>query len=674
MSTDSEPKENDDFALELEERTSVVHRASCPEIKGRLESNSPDIVYPFKTYTEAFKYGQNLKNRSYPKTCGKCAPWRSGSIEWHIHVLMLDQVSLSGVFNGCKSWLISLGAKIEEEIIDEFISAYYSPSGATVGTNMVQYPIIIRVKQVDDSVNVEMRTGYASTNLSYSASGAYDTPKIGALGMDLEAYLSAVNVEFEDDCSTSNMIRCAFDNLRHRRDPLTRHSRERQEVVEEPTEKRTLVTIVGLGLILIYAGFFFQFTNPFTENIIELVLTYGAAAGFIYWIYLSDKGEREPIPYIVLMFCWGIFSGLIAAPVNDYISGYIGDASTLTAAFVEEPIKAIGLYVFLTNRRFRDEFNSPVDGIIYGLAVGMGFYASENFVYYLFYDVGTLFTRILFCWGHGLWVAIVGLWIAVARHNRGYNTPLDMVPGLLVAMSLHFLWNGISYIGLMTGQIILYFALWQLNYLRRMVREGKGDEMLHGNNPLVFSNLKREEADKHSHSNKLLLVIVIVSLLSLQVYATDTIRGRSEDWTSMEFMHFSFQYPEKMDIETWSYNESEPDEFHGCLWLTYSRLDDFEGIYVEYAKTTDSTTYKSNYYNHTIGEDVELDEEATYYNGLHDIIYLNATSTVDGDKLYCVASAWYCLESNRVFYIEYYSTEQNRFTEWKTLVNSFECH
>jgi len=69
--------EKQEFALQLEGKTSVVHRADCIEIKHLVESGNPDIIYPFKTYQEAFEHGEHLENRSYPKTCGKCTPWKS---------------------------------------------------------------------------------------------------------------------------------------------------------------------------------------------------------------------------------------------------------------------------------------------------------------------------------------------------------------------------------------------------------------------------------------------------------------------------------------------------------------------------------------------------------------------------------------------------------------------
>ena len=125
MSTDSDSaSEKEEFALELEERTSVVHRVTCLDIKNLIESDSPNVIYPFKTYQEAFEYGEKLENRSYPKTCGKCTPWKSKTPQWHTHKFILENEDISGVYNGCKSWLITVGARILDEKENEYSGSH----------------------------------------------------------------------------------------------------------------------------------------------------------------------------------------------------------------------------------------------------------------------------------------------------------------------------------------------------------------------------------------------------------------------------------------------------------------------------------------------------------------------------------------------------------------------
>ena len=293
------------------------------------------------------------------------------------------------------------------------------------------------------------------------------------------------------DVNTAGNIGRAFANLVLERTPLV-------QVSNTIYEKLDPVGILGsMKLILVSVALFIGFYVLFwggqaysiiNSNLVYFIASYSVAIVYLIIIYRSDKYEKEPFKFVLFVFVWGVFCGVIAAPLNDLIGplfqASLGNAS-LIAPFTEEPLKAIGLYYLLTRKRFRDEFNTPLDGIVYGFAAGMGFFAMENFIYFLDPQIGgesLLIMRALLVWGHGVWVATTGLWLAIAKVQRGYLKKTDLIPGLVVATMLHFLWNGWSgFLGPGLGEIAMFLQLgFHFWYMRKIIKEALRDEVLWG--------------------------------------------------------------------------------------------------------------------------------------------------------------------------------------------------
>ncbi|TRO55501.1 PrsW family intramembrane metalloprotease [Candidatus Bathyarchaeota archaeon] len=293
------------------------------------------------------------------------------------------------------------------------------------------------------------------------------------------------------DVSTGDNITRAFMNLFVERAPMG-------QISNAVYEKLDPVGIMGsMKLFLVSAALFVGFYLLFfggqaysliNNNLVYFVATYSVAIIYLIIVYRTDKYEKEPFKFVLFVFVWGVFCGVIAAPLNDLIGPLMqasfGNAS-LIGPFTEEPLKSAGFYYLVTRKQFQKEFNTPLDGIVYGFAAGMGFFAMENFIYYLNPQVGgpeLLLIRSLLLWGHGVWVATTGLWLAIAKTQRGYLKRSDLIPGMMVAITLHFLWNGwqgfLGY-GLgwaaMIGQMI--FQFW---YMKKIIREALRDEVIWG--------------------------------------------------------------------------------------------------------------------------------------------------------------------------------------------------
>lgn len=676
-STEDETDESPGFAIELEGKSSVIHTLSCVEYleKTRNGTVKEGWHYPFETYEEAFSFGSSLEGRSYPKVCGKCTPWRYADrrSEAETRFTVLD-TSIESCYRCIKSWLLGIGAKLEEEQEPTRISAK-TKSQTYYGMEYSRELVEIELDQVRGDTVVKLRLWFeSSTESPYPTSANVANTRIEQVKKELIEFIKESTKEFNRE--TVYNIRDAFKDLRKPR-PLLAKVTDVERVEDNPSRSLTYITVlVSIGLVVLYGGLYFGLDlGPFTENILELALTYGAAVALIYWTYLSDKDEREPVVYVALLFCWGIFSGLIAAQLNSVMDDALPLPGALMAPFVEEPVKALGLYVFLTHPRTRDEFNSPLDGVIYGFAVGMGFYASENFLYYLHYSLGTLLIRILVCWGHGLWVAVVGLWIAINRHYRGYNVPGDLVPGLSLAIFLHLLWNSLGYFGELGGRMLFYYAVFQLGYLRKIVREGRRDEMYSGADRIVFSSLDREAADKKSNTGLFLALVILLSIGCVYVYGGEVVKGRSREWVTYEHLGFTFSVPERLWSETYGeYEGEEATESYGEIWFGNYRGQPRELLIVKYGSYARIPFWDSGYASDLIGEDIELGVEMNFTVNGHRGLYRCFNTTASGEKFSCVASGWGCKDTWRVFLVQYYTVRDDYYDTWLRVIESFRCH
>jgi RsiW-degrading membrane proteinase PrsW (M82 family) len=194
-----------------------------------------------------------------------------------------------------------------------------------------------------------------------------------------------------------------------------------------------------------------------------LVVTVGILPMIAYALILwwFDRYEKEPLGLLIAAFLWGavpsIVFSLIAelvldVPISQFIepvtASLIGAA--VIAPFVEEVFK--GLALLLLVLFFRKEFDSPLDGIIYGGLVGFGFAAVENVVYFAgeFMESGAggvallaVFRAFLFGLNHALFTGLTGLGLALARTSPDSLVKVGApIVGFSAGMVAHAVHNG----------------------------------------------------------------------------------------------------------------------------------------------------------------------------------------------------------------------------------------
>ncbi len=238
----------------------------------------------------------------------------------------------------------------------------------------------------------------------------------------------------------------------------------------------SMLAYAASAVVLLIGGLGMSYGGEWLTYIGLTVAGYAVPMVVLAYIVRSDVYEREPIVIVAYCFGWGAFSGVLAGVLNTIITEPFLVAGG--AGLIEEPLKIWGVYQIAKSARMRNEFNDHLDGIIYGAAAGAGFAGLENFWYIsemvlnnaypaLFAIVIRSITGVM----HISWSAIAGRSLGVAKATRGEIRRSDMLPGILVAAGIHFLWNTLS-----TDIAFFLILPFTLGGLRNMIAAAVEDE------------------------------------------------------------------------------------------------------------------------------------------------------------------------------------------------------
>src|SRR5215510_5890945 len=185
-------------------------------------------------------------------------------------------------------------------------------------------------------------------------------------------------------------------------------------------------------------------------------------AMFVNWL---DRYEKEPKLLLGAAFVWGmVIAGGGAYILNTmfgigiYVltgSETVADFGTtsIIAPIIEEGLK--GLAVLVVFLLFRSEFDSILDGIVYGAITAMGFAAIENVLYIYrngFQESGwegfwtlVVIRVFLVSWMHPFFTSFTGIGLAVSRLSRNGLIKVIAIPtGYIVAVMAHAFHNTFS--------------------------------------------------------------------------------------------------------------------------------------------------------------------------------------------------------------------------------------
>jgi RsiW-degrading membrane proteinase PrsW (M82 family) len=205
-------------------------------------------------------------------------------------------------------------------------------------------------------------------------------------------------------------------------------------------------------------------------NLVPSLVLLGAALGPVtFVVYVHERVRDVSWPSLAQCFVVGGALGVAGASVAEYRT-ILELAALPTAAIglIEETCKLMVPVAIFFAARYRRE----ADGVLFGVASGMGFAAFESMGYGLTAllfsggNIGTveevLFTRtVLSPAGHAAWTGIIcaALWRARERGTWA------MVPvAFIVAVALHALWDSATsdYALLAIGAVSFGLLIWRL--------------------------------------------------------------------------------------------------------------------------------------------------------------------------------------------------------------------
>ncbi|ACL68975.1 PrsW family intramembrane metalloprotease [Halothermothrix orenii] len=195
---------------------------------------------------------------------------------------------------------------------------------------------------------------------------------------------------------------------------------------------------------------------------------------WVWYFYRQDRYDPEPLSLIIRDFIWGILIvipiSIIESPFSRFLTPdtpllILFFSSIIFVGLVEEGGKSLVTY----RLHYRNtEFDEPVDGIIYGITVGLGFAAAENLFYTIMfgYQVG-LIRAVVTSLAHASFTGIFGYYLGQAKikGNQGL-----ILKGFILVSILHGLYD-FFVIGQIMGFVTTVLVVVALQiYLASLIR------------------------------------------------------------------------------------------------------------------------------------------------------------------------------------------------------------
>lgn len=235
-------------------------------------------------------------------------------------------------------------------------------------------------------------------------------------------------------------------------------------------KSRSWLQILVIGTILFFASEW-ALTITGNPNFFPTILMLGSfliPVVFVVYFYDHVKHREISLPLLTTSFVVGGVVGAVAGGILEYNTVHSMSISSLFGVgLIEESAKMIFPFIVYLGWRYKHE----ADGLLFGIAAGMGFAAIETMGYGLVYliqsggDINGL-QQLLVIRGflspaeHAAWT---GFLCAVLWHEREktgkVNINMPVIFAFVLAISLHAVWdifNTVNYVSM--SQFILLFA------------------------------------------------------------------------------------------------------------------------------------------------------------------------------------------------------------------------
>ncbi|MBI4296043.1 MAG: PrsW family intramembrane metalloprotease [Chloroflexi bacterium] len=188
---------------------------------------------------------------------------------------------------------------------------------------------------------------------------------------------------------------------------------------------------------------------------------------FVVYFYEYVRHREISLPVLTSCFFVGGMLGLLTAGVLEFATlGNLGFGRLVGISVIEEGVKLIFPLAMYIAWQYRHE----ADGLLFGVAAGMGFAALETMGYALASLIQSrgeagIFQQVLIARGllspagHAAWTGLIcaALWRRRLQSQRFLN--LSVIGTFLIAVILHTLWNMVSLSDLKTASgLTLFFT------------------------------------------------------------------------------------------------------------------------------------------------------------------------------------------------------------------------
>ena len=229
----------------------------------------------------------------------------------------------------------------------------------------------------------------------------------------------------------------------------------------------------------------------------QLLLLAPIAVPILFWAvyhYHKDRHLPEPVGHLLLTFGLGMLAAGLSQGFYELLglvglrfdAGYLADtdpqALFLYALLAIGPIEEIAkLLPFLVIVLRFEEFDEPMDGIIYASFIGLGYAAVENWQYLDYLTTVEAVARgfaspVI----HILFASIWGHWIAQAW-LRGRSVIRTTLVSVAVAAGLHGIYDFVVILNPrnslpIAALLILVIWLWRLKLLRALHSKARSQD------------------------------------------------------------------------------------------------------------------------------------------------------------------------------------------------------
>lgn len=227
------------------------------------------------------------------------------------------------------------------------------------------------------------------------------------------------------------------------------------------------VLLIGLLFYFLSLAAMVLTGNPILFPTVVMVGSFMIPVTYVAFFYDRRHLSRLTVPAIAQGFIYGGLIGVLAASLLEPL--FIRQLDFVTAfgvGLIEEFVKVLGILIIA--RRLGHD--AEMDGLLLGVAAGMGFAALESngYAFSAFLRSGgsltltvfvTLLRGILSPIGHGTWTAILTSVLFRESRQGHYRINLMVIGAYLGVSILHGLWDGLpGAVTVLFGQGLDVFA------------------------------------------------------------------------------------------------------------------------------------------------------------------------------------------------------------------------